>query len=291
MKKNKIIWTFLIIWALVLCVFMGKILIDKNKAKENNNGATFNGVVGGKINIFNHAVTTTVAIDDNLALNTKTEKTQTTKDINTSSQTVKEVENKTLNEEKTTKTNVVTEKNIVFEKYGTVIYDEITYEIIDDEKVKKSSERKVDASKYDASVEDLLKEASNLVSDNKKIYEEVVNYTNAYRKEVSNKDLILDDKLTLIATFRALEMAYTNNFSHERLDGSYVYDLAKDLKISYHTMGENIAYGYPSSESVTVGWRNSEGHYKNMINKEFNKIGVGMFKFNGNIYWVQVFSD
>ena len=56
-------------------------------------------------------------------------------------------------------------------------------------------------------------------------------------------------------------------------------------------MGENIAHGYNSGLLVTKGWRDSVNHYKNMINSDFKKIGIGLFKFNNNNYWVQIFTD
>ena len=57
------------------------------------------------------------------------------------------------------------------------------------------------------------------------------------------------------------------------------------------TIGENLAYGYSSDEGACQGWRDSEGHYENMINASFTKMGVGKYTFNGKTYWAQLFQS
>lgn len=58
-------------------------------------------------------------------------------------------------------------------------------------------------------------------------------------------------------------------------------------------MGENIQYGMGghgnTPEKAAVNWRNSPGHYRNMIATGFGTIGVGKYTLNGKTYWVQLF--
>jgi len=49
--------------------------------------------------------------------------------------------------------------------------------------------------------------------------------------------------------------------------------------------GENIAWGYDTSEAVVNGWMNSEGHRSNILNGNYTDIGIGY----NNGYWVQNF--
>ncbi len=86
-------------------------------------------------------------------------------------------------------------------------------------------------------------------------------------------------------------MAYASKFSHTRPNGNSCFSILGELGISYGGAGENIAAGYGSAASVVNGWKNSSGHYANMVNAGFNKIGVGYVSFNGQKYWVQMFTS
>jgi uncharacterized protein YkwD len=88
-----------------------------------------------------------------------------------------------------------------------------------------------------------------------------------------------------------MEMAYSGKFSHTRPDGREWSTLWTDYSGSIPggvVIGENLAYNYSSDEAACEGWRNSQGHYENMINPIFTKIGIGKFTFNGKTYWVQL---
>ena len=55
-------------------------------------------------------------------------------------------------------------------------------------------------------------------------------------------------------------------------------------------VGENVAYGYVSGQSVVVdGWMNSVGHRANMLNPLYKEMGIGARKGDdGNWYVSQV---
>ena len=59
----------------------------------------------------------------------------------------------------------------------------------------------------------------------------------------------------------------------------------------WNRIGENIAAGQETPESVMAGWMTSPGHRANILNPAFKEIGVGFTRSNGQfgIYWVQVF--
>ncbi len=96
----------------------------------------------------------------------------------------------------------------------------------------------------------------------------------------------LDTDLVYAAQIRAEELK--RKYSHSRPDGKSCFTVLKENGIyNYSYTGENIAWGYPSVETVMTGWINSKGHHDNIVDSEFKKIGFGI---NGN-YWTQIFTD
>lgn len=80
------------------------------------------------------------------------------------------------------------------------------------------------------------------------------------------------------------------SFSHTRPDGRSCSTILGDNNIQWRTTGENIAYGYASPESVMDGWMHSSGHRANILNENFEYIGVGVVYEGGTLYWTQVFT-
>ncbi|MFZ2240668.1 MAG: CAP domain-containing protein [Gordonia amarae] len=57
-------------------------------------------------------------------------------------------------------------------------------------------------------------------------------------------------------------------------------------------VGENVAAGYPTAQSVMTGWMNSPGHRANILKREFNRLGVGVaYSASGRPYYCQVFGQ
>ena len=102
--------------------------------------------------------------------------------------------------------------------------------------------------------------------------------------------LARDLNLEETAKIRAKEIA--QSFSHTRPDGTSCFTAFPD---GFMIMGENIAWGYTSAHSVTEAWKENkdmydgQGHRRNMLNPNFNCVGIAAYKLNGNIYWVQNF--
>ena len=191
-----------------------------------------------------------------------------------------------------------TEDEVTY-KYGVKITTTTTYKVdtYSDGSVNKtkiSSKTSYDKSTFSATTNELKTEATSIVNKNKKVYQEILGYVNGYRSEVSVNSLVLDDTLSVAATIRALEMAYSSEIleiSHTRPNGTSCGTIFNEMGINVMAWGENIAAGYKTAASVSDGWRNSKGHYENMITNYFGKIGVGMVELNGDKYWVQLFSN
>lgn len=119
--------------------------------------------------------------------------------------------------------------------------------------------------------------------------EEVIELVNAERSANRQHDLISDDTLNEIAAIRAKEIA--EKFSHTRPDGTQCSSLLQENGIVNVYAGENIAAGHISAEAVMNTWMNSEGHRRNILSKNYTRIGVGVYEVNGYTYWVQVFTS
>ena len=106
--------------------------------------------------------------------------------------------------------------------------------------------------------------------------------------------LTYDYKLEKVAMLRAAELAVS--YSHTRPNGGNSGTAYNELGYSWSWRGENIAAGYRNAEAVFVGWReddedyDGQGHRRNMLNSNFNRIGIAHITYNGTQYWVQEFA-
>ena len=127
------------------------------------------------------------------------------------------------------------------------------------------------------------------VSANRKA---VLKLVNQQRKKRDRKKLVLDSKLNKAAQKRAKEIS--QEFSHTRPNGDDCFTVLKTYNAKYTTCGENIAAGQSTAKQVMNSWMHSSGHKKNIINKNYRKMGVGYYKKKGSsytYYWVQLFTD
>lgn len=111
--------------------------------------------------------------------------------------------------------------------------------------------------------------------------EQVLEETNKIRARVGAPQLFLDEELTRAAMQRAAEVQLI--FEHQRPDGSLW------STVSPKVSGENITAGEYTAADAVKAWRESEGHYRNMINDEYISIGIGCFYQNDVPFWVQLF--
>lgn len=133
---------------------------------------------------------------------------------------------------------------------------------------------------------DIVKKELNIQKER----ERVVQLCNEARKQNNiQNSLTLDAKLSEAAQKRAEELIKL--FSHTRPNSTAFSTVLKEYSISYKTAGENIANGQFDADDVMKSWLNSPGHRANILQKKFGKIGVGVFEYNGRLYWVQVFTD
>lgn len=107
-------------------------------------------------------------------------------------------------------------------------------------------------------------------------------------------ELAYDYDLERLAMQRAAEIALS--YAHTRPNGDRCFSIYTDEGITYTAVGENIAAGYYSAESVNKGWREDndkyagQGHRRNMLSSDYNCVGIGHVYYNGCHYWVEEFA-
>lgn len=133
------------------------------------------------------------------------------------------------------------------------------------------------------------------VSDDEKIYIEMLTLVNQAREEHGLDRLWYSARVHEVATLRAYEL--TSYYSHNRSDGRGFNTAFYDMGITYRTVGENIAYGrnmFETVEEVFDAWMESESHRENILSPDFECVGFGLAVLEvGNdtyYYWSQEFA-
>jgi hypothetical protein len=123
--------------------------------------------------------------------------------------------------------------------------------------------------------------------------ENIINLTNATRKSFSLNELTENSILTKAAQAKANDMAEKGYFSHTSPDGKLPWDFMKQAGYEYIMAGENLAVNFLESEAVNTAWMNSPTHKANLLNKNYEQIGIGIAQGNyGNresMFVVQMF--
>jgi uncharacterized protein YkwD len=119
--------------------------------------------------------------------------------------------------------------------------------------------------------------------------DQVLKLVNQERAKAGLPALTTNKTLQSAANKRAQEIV--QSFSHTRPNGSSPFTVLKEYGISYQSAGENIAYGQKNPEAVMNAWMNSSGHRANILKNGFGKVGIGVYKANGVLYWTQLFTN
>ncbi len=120
---------------------------------------------------------------------------------------------------------------------------------------------------------------------------EVFKIVNQERAANGVEPLRLNSDLCKAAAVRSQEI--NTLFEHTRPDGTDCYTVLEEMNIQYLGMGENIAAGASTPESVMKNWMNSTGHRANILRSDFTDIGIGVVYIPGSYYgwyWTQIFT-
>ena len=121
---------------------------------------------------------------------------------------------------------------------------------------------------------------------------------NSMRKEAGVKPLLFCANLNASSQKYTEYMARENFLSHTGKNGSTLKSRTKKAKYVLSSgeprfaLGENIAKGQINVNEVMNSWRNSKGHYRNMIDGNFTHVGFGRAEHKNSLnalFWVQNF--
>ena len=108
--------------------------------------------------------------------------------------------------------------------------------------------------------------------------QDIIDRTNALRKENGVAALRVNDKLMQAAQVRADEMATHTVYSHTRPDGRK-FNTATDcpyMAENIHRIADWTMSNQTLAERAVADWSASTTHNKNMVNPKLSEIGVGL---------------
>lgn len=114
----------------------------------------------------------------------------------------------------------------------------------------------------------------------------VITLTNLERRRRKVRPLKLSPALTTAAQAHADDMSARDYFAHDSKGGP-TWDRRLRARRPHGPIGENIAYGQLSPRQVVRDWMNSPGHRRNILDGDFDRIGVGYARRGRR--WVQDF--
>jgi len=104
----------------------------------------------------------------------------------------------------------------------------------------------------------------------------VVEEMNRQRATFGLPPLRINSRLEAAADDRITDMFDKQYFSHVSPDGIQPWSWVEQHGYDYREFGENLAVGYPSADSVVDGWMHSPGHRANVLNRNFEEVGVAI---------------
>lgn len=110
----------------------------------------------------------------------------------------------------------------------------------------------------------------------------LLNSTNQQRGGVQVNNLQLNKALSEAAQAKADDMIKRNYWSHNTPDNQAPWVFIQSVGYSYLKAGENLAYGFTSSDQVVHAWMNSPSHRENMLDQNYTEVGFGFA--NGSDY-------
>lgn len=114
--------------------------------------------------------------------------------------------------------------------------------------------------------------------------------TNAERVKHNLSPLTWDERVCITARKHSDDMAANAYFSHTNPKGQDPFDRMAADQITFILAGENLAYGQFSSIFAHEGLLNSLGHRKNILEKDYEYLGVGVaFNTNAEPYYTENF--
>jgi hypothetical protein len=108
---------------------------------------------------------------------------------------------------------------------------------------------------------------------------EIFESINKVRRSMNLSTLDYDIEASALARNYSLRMLKEKFFDHVSPEGDDVEKRLRDFKITYSSVGENLAYISITNDIATKavnGWLKSPKHRETMLSNNYNKLGVGV---------------
>ena len=116
---------------------------------------------------------------------------------------------------------------------------------------------------------------------------QVVDWINAERQTRGLRPLQASVTLQKSATSHACDMAERGFFAHTGPGGPSFVQRLRKTGYRYRAANENIAMTSSSSVAqVTLMWRDSPSHLKNVLDPKVREVGVGLAQVGDQVFWV-----
>lgn len=148
--------------------------------------------------------------------------------------------------------------------------------------VKESSNKIIENNQI---IEDVLPPLDSVTDKTKDVEQYILLYTNIERKSFGVDELREDDYLFGVARKHSLDMAENDYFDHVNLQGRDPSERAGvpiGENIGMMPTGNIIGVGYVSSNAESIAkaqvqsWMQSPGHRSNILNRDYDSLGVGV---------------
>ncbi|MCX6806659.1 MAG: CAP domain-containing protein [Candidatus Berkelbacteria bacterium] len=108
--------------------------------------------------------------------------------------------------------------------------------------------------------------------------ENVIKLTNQLRIQNNLPELIVSDELNRAAQRKAEDIVKRNYWSHQTPDGQPFWSFVDEKAYNWSNLGENLAADFKNSENMVSAWYASPSHKKNILNNDYQDIGVGIYQ-------------
>ena len=113
----------------------------------------------------------------------------------------------------------------------------------------------------------------------------ILGSVNEERRLVGAKPVCINSLLMRAAMVQAQYQNTINEMTHDGPGGTNVGDRVTATGYKWTQASENVAVGQTTPKTVMLGWMNSEGHRKNILNPDSTEMGIARV----GKYWAQAF--
>lgn len=106
--------------------------------------------------------------------------------------------------------------------------------------------------------------------------EKIISLTNDLRTSQGIPLLIEQEKLNNSSHLKVKDMAEQQYFSHISPDNYGLDYFLRQADYAYQSAGENLAMGFIDPDQLIKAWRESPTHYQNLLDADYQEIGVGL---------------